>query len=210
MPRKRGGRTTRPLTISCPIQFADEFERFCRESPIDRNKFAVTALMSMMKQYKERLRERPIENTEIELKPEILQLRKKIHEMAVDDCIYEIEKSIRRIEEINLEAITTIDKAEDMKAAINRLVRDTFKKITKEGDAILEDPRIMDKMLELDRLADRKKSEIDSFIERLLRYDMPKHGHIKEASETRVYEYDGRYGIPPSQGEEKLEKDKKI
>ena len=208
MPRKRGGRTTRPISFSFSIEIADEYEQFCREYKIiDRNRFAEEALMSWMKKYKEIHRERPIENTEIELNPEILQLRKKIHEMAVDDCIYEIEKSIRQIEEVNLEAITTRDEALDMKAAINRLVRGTFEKITKEG--ILEDPRIRDKMLELDRLAARKKSEIDSFIERRLRYDMPKHGHIKEASETRVYEYDGRYGIPPSQGEEKLEKDKK-
>jgi hypothetical protein len=203
MPRGKGkGRTTRPLTISCPIQIADKYEQFCRKYKIDRNQFAVAALMSVMKQYEEGLGERQIENTKIELNPEIIEMKRKIHEKTVNACIYEIEKSIRWIEEINLEAITTRDEALDTKAQIDNLVVDTFERITKKGDAILEDPRIMDKMSELDRLADRKKSEIDSFIERRLRYDMPKHGHIKEASETRVYEYDRRYGIPPSQGEE--------
>jgi hypothetical protein len=162
-----------------------------------------------MNQYEEGLRDRSIENIKIGLNPEILQMREKIHEKTVNAYIRQIEKSIRQIEEVNLEAITTRDEAEDIKAEIDSLVVDTFERITKKGDAILEDPRIMDKMSELERLADRRKSEIDSFIERRLRYDMPKHGHIKEASETRVYEYDRRYGIPPSQGEEKLEKDKR-
>jgi hypothetical protein len=209
MPRKRGGRTTRPLTISCPIQIADKYEQFCRKYKIDRNQFAVALLMFGMNQYEEGLRDRSIENIKIGLNPEILQMREKIHEKTVNAYIRQIEKSIRQIEEVNLEAITTRDEAEDIKAEIDSLVVDTFERITKKGDAILEDPRIMDKMSELERLADRRKSEIDSFIERRLRYDMPKHGHIKEASETRVYEYDRRYGIPPSQGEEKLEKDKR-
>jgi hypothetical protein len=209
MPRGKG-RTTRPISFSFSIQIADEFERFCREYKIiDRNRFVEEALMFVMKQYKEILRQRQIENTKIELNPEIIEMKRRIHEKTVNAYICQIEKSIRWIEEVNLEAITTRDEALDMKAQIDSLVVDTFERITKKGDAILEDPRIRDKMSELDRLADRKKSEIDSFIERLLRYDMPKHGHIKEASETRVYEYDGRYGIPPSQGEEKLEKDKK-
>ena len=62
MPRGKGKeRTTRPLTISCPIQIADKYEQFCRKYKIDRNQFAVAALMSWMKEYEEKLREIDIE-----------------------------------------------------------------------------------------------------------------------------------------------------